>query len=259
MNITRISKSKDGLKQKFLVKESSPAFVNALRRTILAYVPTLAIEDVEFHKNSSALYDEVLAHRLGLIPLKTDLETYELPSECSCKGEGCAKCQVKIKLSKVGPCTVYAEDLKISDPKAKPVYPKMPIVKLLENQEVTFEAIAQLGRGKQHSKWTPAHVYYQGYPEIDIGNCPNPEEVKDACPKNVFSLTKGKLSVNKSNLENCDLCKACTSVCEEVKVKGSDKDFFFWVESWGQLPVKEILSTALDYLEGLGKDFEKSL
>ncbi len=259
MEVKRISTSQDGLKQKFLVKDSSPAFINALRRAILAYVPTLAIEDIELQKNSSALYDEILAHRLGLIPLTTDLETYELPSECSCKGEGCAKCQVKIKLSKMGPCTIYAEDLKISDPKVKPVYPKMPIVKLLGNQEIAFEAIAQLGRGKQHSKWSPAHVYYQGYPEIEIVDCPNPDEVKAACPKDVFSLSKGELSINKSKLEECDLCKACSNVCEGIKVKGSKKDFLLWIESWGQLPLKEILKAALNYLEGLGKDFEKSL
>src|SRR4030065_2948598 len=77
----------------------TPAFLNALRRTSMYEVPTLAIEDVLFAKNSSALYDEIIAHRLGLIPLKTDLKSYTLPEECTCKGKLCAKCSIKLTLA----------------------------------------------------------------------------------------------------------------------------------------------------------------
>jgi len=259
MNIERLYKSEDGLKQRFIIRGTTPAFMNSLRRAIMTYVPTLAIEDVEFRKNSSALYDEVIAHRLGLIPLKTDLESYELPSECSCKGEGCSKCQLKITLDKKGPCTVYAGDLKISDPKIKPVYPKIPIVKLLKNQELAFEAIAILGLGKEHAKWSPGHAYYQGYPEIEIGKCANPEEVKDACPKGVFLIKDGNLMINEEKIKDCDLCRACSDICDAIKVRGSRTDFIFSIESWGQLDVDEIINYALDYLKKTTKDFKKSL
>ena len=259
MNIELISKSKDELKQTFLVKKASPAYVNSLRRAIVSYVPTLAIEEVEFHKNSSALYDEILAHRLGLIPLLTDLETYELPSECSCGGEGCARCQVSVKLSKKGPCTVYAKDLKISDPAVKPVYPSMPIVKLLESQELVFEAIAVLGIGKEHSKWSPGLAFYKGVPEISIGVCEDPDSVVAKCPRKVLKVSSGKLSVDKKRLLDCDLCQACSEECESVKVKGSTVDFVFTVESWGQLSVKQILENASSFLAGLGHDFSKSI
>ena len=80
------------------LKDIKPEIANLLRRTIITQVPVLAIEDVFFTKNSSALFDETIAHRLGLIPLKTDLKSYNLPEDCKCKGKGCAKCQVKIKL-----------------------------------------------------------------------------------------------------------------------------------------------------------------
>ena len=74
-----VKKSKDKNKMTFLIKNSSPGYSNALRRIMLTEVPVLAVETVEFRKNSSALYDEMLAHRLGLMPLTTDLKSYELP------------------------------------------------------------------------------------------------------------------------------------------------------------------------------------
>lgn len=137
------------------------AYANTLRRLMGFEVPVMAIEDVEFRKNSSILYDEVLAHRMGLIPLTTDLKSYDLPSECKCKGAGCASCQVKFTLKASGPGTVYTSDLKSKDPAIKAVFNKMPLVKLLEGQELELEATAILGQGKIHSKWCPGLIFYK--------------------------------------------------------------------------------------------------
>lgn len=137
------------------------AYANTLRRIMGFEVPVMAIDDVEFRKNTSILYDEVLSHRLGLIPLSTDLKSYDMPSECKCKGAGCASCTVKLILKAAGPGTVYASEIKSKDPAIKPLYPKMPIVKLLEGQEVEFEATAILGQGKEHSKWCPGLIFYK--------------------------------------------------------------------------------------------------
>ena len=120
----------------FLIKETDYFFVNTIRRIIIEEVPTLAIEDITINKNSSALYDEMIAHRLGLIPLKTDLKSYTLTKECKCKGEGCARCSLNIILKAKGPCTVYSENLKTRDPKIKSIYAKIPIIKLLKDQEL---------------------------------------------------------------------------------------------------------------------------
>ena len=76
--------------------EANDSLANALRRSILE-IPTLAIDEVEIFKNDSALYDEILSHRLGLIPIKTEKGASE-------------KTKIEFKLSKKGPCTVYAED-----------------------------------------------------------------------------------------------------------------------------------------------------
>ena len=93
------------------------AYLNTIRRFMMEEVPVMAIEDVEFKKNSSVLYDEIIAHRLGLLPLSTDFKSYTLPEKCSCKGEGCARCQLKLTLKGKGPGTVYASDIKTKDPK----------------------------------------------------------------------------------------------------------------------------------------------
>src|SRR3989337_1260129 len=92
---------------KFVLGETSPAFANALRRVLIADVPKMAIEDVEFHlgpiraedgkeyESVSPLFDEIIAHRLGLIPIPTDLGLYNPRESCpSCHAEGCPSCTI---------------------------------------------------------------------------------------------------------------------------------------------------------------------
>lgn len=239
------SLSKDDNKVLFLVKGSSAFFINTLRRVIIEEVPTLAIEDVEFKDNSSASYDEIIAHRLGLVPITTDLKSYTLPRLCSCKGKGCAKCQLKMTLKVKGKANVYASDIKSKDPKCKPVYPKMLIAKLLKGQDLELEATAVLGQGKKHIKWSPGHVYYKSYPIININkDC---EEAEKVCPVKVFDFKKDKLTVNPDNHLKCHMCMACVDACPEgaVDVKESDTDFIISIESWGQLEPKEMVNKAI--------------
>ena len=231
----------------FVLKGTHPAFANTLRRMMIAEVPTLAIKRISISKNSSALFDEMLAHRLGLIPLKTDLSTYDLP-----KNEtdiDSARCASKVSINCEGPLTVYAQDLKFQDPAVKPVHPKMVVVKLLKGQEIEFEGSITLGQGKEHVKYSPGLVSYKGYPHIKLDKVKNAQEVVKSCPVDVFAL-EGKDVVIK-NLEACHLCQACVEVADpqgSIKVEGSEKDFLFAIESWGQLAPKEMLSTALKLL-----------
>src|SRR6266567_3426316 len=96
MDIKLLTKEQDTIR--FVLSDVSPAFANALRRIILAEVPVMAIEDVMILENSSVMYDEILAHRLGLIPITTD-QSYNLPEECTCKSElGCEKCRASLSL-----------------------------------------------------------------------------------------------------------------------------------------------------------------
>jgi len=231
-------------------------YSNALRRACMNHVPVMAIEDVTFSKNNSALYDEVLALHLGLVPLKTDLKSYVPRAECKCKGEGCARCTVTFKLSKKGPCTVYSGDMVSSDPSIKPVYDNKILVKLFQNQEVEFEAVAELGTGSVHSKWSPCLAYYKFTPKIGINNhlVKDAKLVVDSCHMHVFKeKSKTAVEVDDKKLFDCDLCLNCTEVSEGVKIESDDKDILFTIESWGQLAPKHIYEKAL---EVLNEEFE---
>lgn len=241
----------------FLLKGASPAIANSVRRSVLQDVPTMAIEDVEFRKNSSILYDEIIAHRLGLVPLTTDLPGYNLQAKCKCKGSGCASCQVKLVLKVEGPAIVYSSDLKSKDPKIKPVFPGMPIVKLLKGQKLELEATAILGTGKTHAKWAPGHIYFKQKPVFKAGNVKNPEEVAKACPPGVFEVRHGKLIANETLVLKYDLAGVVEDVSNgEAKIEETD-DFVFYLESFGQLSCRQILETAAEAFESELTDFQK--
>ena len=259
MEVKQLNQDKEAGKLSFVIKDSTPAFVNTLRRMITEEVPTLAIENVEFRDNSSALYDEVIAHRLGLIPIKTDLKSYELPSECSCKGKGCAKCTLKMTLVGKSAGYVYSGDIKSKDSKCVPAYPKLPVAKLLKGQKIEIEATAVLGQGKEHAKWSPGLVFYKSYPIIEVNqkgeSC---EEAAIKCPVNVFEFKKGKLTV--ANPLNCHFCNACVEACPDgIKVEESKTDFIFNIESWGQLDPRDMVKEAIKRLQKKTDDFAKLL
>lgn len=262
MKLTQLSKTKDKLNLSFLLEGVVPSFANALRRAAMDEVPTMAIEDVEFRKNNSGLYDEMLAHRIGLIPLKTDLKSYELPERCSCKGEGCARCQLKLTLVAKGPKTAYAFDIESKDPKVIPVQPKVPVVKLLKGHEIEAEFTAILGRGKEHAKWSPGLIYFRNSPQIEVSKlCNDCAKCIEACPKNIFELKNNKLHINPDKIMECTLCEACQDVCPKkaVTVSSKENNFTFFVESWGQLSSKEIMLKSAEVLKEKLDDFSEKL
>ncbi|MBU1975472.1 MAG: DNA-directed RNA polymerase subunit D [Nanoarchaeota archaeon] len=256
MNVKLLDSSKE--KMELRIGESSPAYVNALRRYMAFEVPTMAIEDVEFRSNNSILYDEMVGHRLGLVPLKTDLKSYNLKNECKCKGAGCAQCELKLTLKGSGPKMIYSSDLKSKDPKIKPVYPQIPIVKLLDGQDIAFEAIAVLGTGKEHAKWSPGLIYYRHVPTVKINKQPaNSEEVVSRCPRNCFEVKAKKLSVKDNDA--CILCNDCVEFTNGDIEVGTANDFFMTVESWGQLSPSDIMIKGVEVFNAQLTDFKKLL
>lgn len=247
MNLEFLGKDKDTGAVRFVIKQANPAIANTIRRTILESVPTMAIHEVSFTKNSSALYDEIVAHRLGLVPLQTDLKGYVPQDKCSCNGEGCNKCTVVLSLSAKGPGTVYSGDMKSKDPKIKPVFDKIPIVKLLKGQELEFEAVAVLGRGKQHAKWIPGMASYSYKPSVTVNvNHPDYEQFKDQFPPQVKQDGK----VLKKLIEEQELYDAVEGINDEiVKVEYDPSTLIFTIEPWGQLAPKEILTSALEIIQ----------
>lgn len=149
-------------------------YVNSLRRLAISEVPTLAIDDVVMLENSSVMHDEAVAHRLGLIPLRTDPGRFVMPHECDCKSTlGCSKCRVLLVLdSEANDKTkvVTSGELVSEDELVKPVSKDIPIIVLAPNQKLKFEAYARLGTGKDHAKWQPtsAAVVKDGKDEDEI-------------------------------------------------------------------------------------------
>ena len=149
-------------------------YVNALRRLAISEVPTLAIDDVVMLENSSVMHDEAVAHRLGLVPLRTDPGRFVMPHECDCKSTlGCSKCRVLLVLDSEATDktkVVTSGELVSEDELVKPVSKDIPIIVLAPNQKLKFEAYARLGTGKDHAKWQPtsAAVVKDGKDEDEI-------------------------------------------------------------------------------------------
>lgn len=137
-------------------------YANTLRRICLTGVPVFAVDDVVIIENSSVLADEGVAHRLAMIPLKTDLTRFVEPSNCDCKSEvGCTHCRVMLMIdsgSSDTTRTITSAELTSEDDAVKPVSDKIPIVELAPGQKIKIEAYARLGRGVEHAKWNAATV-----------------------------------------------------------------------------------------------------
>lgn len=248
MEVRFLEKSKDGMKMSFLVRGITPAFANTIRRAIIEEVPTMAIEDVEFRKNSSVLYDEIIAHRLGLIPLKTDLKSYTLPEDCKCKGEGCAKCRVAMTLKTASAGVVYSEEIKSKDSSIVPVYDKMPITKLAKGQSLEFEAYAVLGKGRIHAKWSPGHVYYYNEAKITVNN--DEKLLKDFSSKYPPQIFDKSGKIDRGLINTPVLIDACEGISKLVEIERKEDSFVFMVESFGQLSPKVMVQEAISQITG---------
>ncbi len=240
--------------------EVEESLANAIRRSVNE-IPVLAIDEVEIHKNDSALYDELIAHRIGLIPLTTD-KIFIKFNECTCKGKGCAKCTAELKLKVKGPCTVYAKGLK---GKVKPVFEDIPITILEKSQELELICFARVGKGIKHPKFSPGILYYRNVPKIEFSKeCEgeNMQKYINVCPKKIILADGGKPVVKEAY--KCDICESCVELGktdkgeENVKLSLTNEMVFF-VESFGQLEPKKIIIEAIKALEKNLKDLIKKL
>jgi len=247
---------------RFLLGGVSHAYANALRRAMIAEVPAMAIDDVIVIENTSVLYDEIIAHRLGLIPLKTDLDAFVLPEECDCKSElGCSKCRASFTLeveSVEESVMVYSSDLK-GDSAVVPVSGNIPIVKLGSAQRLKLELYAKLGRGLEHAKWQPVSACaYKYLPKVTLNpdNLENPEQVIQICPTDVYVPDPDSRIAVRNELA-CTLCMDCVQRAVPidpkkafpVKIEADENSFIFNIESTGCMTPRRIVAEASKVLD----------
>lgn len=248
------------------IEGGEPTFVNAIRRTLLADVPKMAIEDVEFHlgpiraedgkeyESVAPLFDEIISHRLGLVPIPTDLQLFVPRATCpTCHGEGCPTCTIIYSLNKRGPGTVTSGDLEpIGDPKLKPRDGQIPIVKLGDGQALLIYATAILGTGRDHAKWQVAHGL--GYRFVTVlkagGKTFEASEAKvPPCPDHI--LKPGTEEVTVELRPDCRMCKKFADAYDtkSVKVFNDPSKVELQFETDGSLTAGDTLVAALDILE----------
>jgi len=227
--------------QMIFVAEMNESLANAVRR-YLNQIPILAIDEVEISRNDSSLYDETIAHRMGLIPLKMDKMT-----------TGGKEVKLKLSVKKEG--AVYSKELTGS---IKPVYEKIPITFLNKGQELEIVAKVKAGKGEEHSKFSPGLMFYRNVFDVKIDkDCP--KEVVDACPQKILKMENGRVVV-KDNYK-CDMCGACLAICKQkdlIKITPT-KELLINLESFGQLSVAEIFKKSLEILKKDLKEVSKKI
>ncbi len=225
-----LNKEKDQIVLKAKINES---LANAIRRYV-NHIQILAVDEVEISKNDSPLYDETIAHRIGLIPLEMNKNFNE-------------KDKLTLKLDSKKKGYVYSEEIKGD---ASAVYKKIPITSLNDNQELTLTATTKLGMGIDHAKFSPGIIYYRNFAEIKIPkDCP--KEVAVFCPKKILKIKDEKVIAE--HLDECDLCEACVDFCKKqgkgtIELNQLD-DLKITIESFGQIETKEIFNRSIETLK----------
>ncbi len=220
------------------------SLANAIRRFVNK-VPILAIDEVEISKNESPLYDETIAHRIGLVPLKME-KSFK-------KGK-----EIKLKINSKKEGFVLSSEIKGD---ASVVYDKIPMTFLDAGKELKINAVAKIGQGVTHAKFSPGLITYRNIANIKIGKkCP--EDVIRLCPKNIFSLKDGKIKV--SSEENCDLCGACSEFClkdgnEDGVIIEDTSNLKIYIESFGQLEPADIFTKSIEILKDDIKEILKKI
>ena len=245
----------------FIVRDAEVPFINAIRRVAMVNVPKIAIEDVNIIVNDSAMFNEVLAHRLGLTPLVSDLDALEglsLPEDDDWEEFSNG---IMFYLKEEGPKVVYSKDLKSSDSRIKPVYDTIPLVKLKDGEKLDIQAVAKVGYGKEHAKWIPTTVCaYKQYPEITFNDDVEIDyDCAQACPRGILKSDKRskKIKIVEEHenspligVEECAMCKSCVRASDNgyINVGFRPNDFIFRIETDGAMPPKEVLLKACDVL-----------
>ncbi len=219
------------------------AVLNAVRRAIISQLESFAIEDVTVYENNSALFNEYIAHRLGLIPL-----SYE---------ESMAPdAQVEFSLMAEGPCTVYSRDLKTADEKVRVFAQNIPIAVLGLDQKLRLEATAIPGTSKTHAKFQCAHASYAQLVQLTVAKKVSDDDIVQTYPE-----TKEKPEeFAKKHPELCDFNLEHVQIGDDVyKVDCKPDEFLFYVESYNNIPAQKQFERAVELVKSKLLELSKEM
>lgn len=216
------------------------SYLNAVRRAVISDLPGYAIERVDFYENTSAMFNEYLANRLGLLPM-----TYEEAAT----GDVLFSLDVEgVEEDK----TVYSGDLVSQDANIKPFYTHIPLIKLGKGQRLRFEATARVGSAKEHARFQNAVSSYGHLEEYKLveacKKCQTPMKIRE-------SALVGKIQASKLPDLSC-VCEDCETKVEPPKKSDS---FILFIESYNNLSARQQLFRALTVLEQSGKKIVEGL
>ncbi|TMX02675.1 hypothetical protein EJD97_020549 [Solanum chilense] len=268
---------------KFELRDTDASIANALRRIMIAEVPTIAIDLVEIEVNSSVLNDEFISHRLGLVPLTSERAmSMRFSRDCdACDGDGqCEYCSVefylRVKCLSDQTLDVTSKDLLSSDHTVVPVdysdasssFDNTPnkgiiIVKLRRGQELRLRAIARKGIGKDHAKWSPAAtVTFMYEPEIYINEdmmesltLEEKTELVESSPTKVFGIDPENKQVIVVDPEaytyDDEVLKKAEAMGKPgvVEIHAKEDSFIFTVETTGAVKASQLVLNAIEVLK----------
>ncbi len=266
---------------RFEIRNITIGAANALRRTLINDIPKLAIDKVIFRHgqirssdgnvfdSSLPLFDEMVAHRIGLIPIKSDLKM-NFREECSCEGKGCSLCTVSYNINKTGPGLVTSGDLIpfTGNTDLVPTDMNIPIVKLGPKQALLVTAEAYMGRASTHVKWqVTSAVAYKYHREYDIPKDDNPEwnEIRENFKGSVISDKNNVITVtddipSRGIMEFINRAVRRSVVNKRPLVTREDqKRFIFHFETDGSLDARDVLVYAINRIPERLNDLYESI
>jgi DNA-directed RNA polymerase subunit D len=234
---------RDDRSARFLVRGVTPAFANGVRRAMIADVPTLSIDTVRVIENSSVMFDEQLALRLGLVPLTTP-DDYR-PDDT-----------VTLAIDVEGPDTAYSGDLVSSDEQVQPAEENVPIIDLKEGQRLELEADAELGYGKDHAKHQGGvAVGYRHLQRVEVIG--EKSEFEDDEPEIIRGVIDDDGELIDTESFGNDLSQRYPG--KELEVTDVPNAFVFDVETDGSMSVDELVLKAVESLEARAEELETAV
>ena len=264
-------------------KDVNYSFVNSVRRSLVSMVPCLALHEIDFHMGSlgsyvenesgdereyesiSAMFNEIVAHRVGMLPIPTDKKTIEAFGNSI--DDDSKQPDIMYSLHKQGPCTVYSGDLEPVSGDDSLIIPEtnVPIVKLAEGQAILVYAKAKMGNAQKHTKWQCAVAprFYQA-PTISVSSGKGSKAIFDIVAKENFKK-KGNKHVIDNPVKAHEALRKLEQLWNDKEAKESmeistKKDhFIFEFETNRAMKAELALEQALKALDGHCNEFASAI